>query len=220
MILRAAERDRGRAVAQREERYFLADKAFLDHDLGAGRAERAREHHVDGGLRVLDCLCDHDALAGREPVRLHDDRRTLFGYVAFRRLGGGETPVGGRGNAGATTEVLGEALGAFQPRGGFRRPERLDAGRFKVVDNAGRQRRLGPHDDEIDLVVAAECDHGPVVGGVNRHKLRLLRDAGIARRTPQPVDERAGGKLPGQRVFTAAAAEQKNIHSACRLWRS
>ena len=36
VVLRRSERDRGLAVAEREERGFLADKAILDHDFPAG----------------------------------------------------------------------------------------------------------------------------------------------------------------------------------------
>ena len=77
--------DRGLAVAQREERGLLADQEFLDHDLGAGRAEAAAEHHVDRGFGLGQRLRDHDALAGGEPVGLDDDRRALLAHVGLRR---------------------------------------------------------------------------------------------------------------------------------------
>ena len=51
VVLRRGERDRGLAVAQREERGLLAVEELLDHDLGAGRAQAAAEHHVDGRVR-------------------------------------------------------------------------------------------------------------------------------------------------------------------------
>ena len=73
-----AERERGLAVAQREERGLLADEKFLDHDLGAGLAQAAAEHHVDRGLGLGDRLGDDHALAGREPVGLDDDRRACW----------------------------------------------------------------------------------------------------------------------------------------------
>ena len=41
VVLRRAERQRVRAVAQREQADFLADQAFLDHHRGARLAERA-----------------------------------------------------------------------------------------------------------------------------------------------------------------------------------
>ena len=64
------------AVAQREQRDFLADQAFLDHHRRAGLAERALFHHgVDGGQRLGLGGGDHHALAGGEPIRLDHDRR-------------------------------------------------------------------------------------------------------------------------------------------------
>ena len=70
---------------EREEGGFLADEALLDHDLRAGRAEAAGEHHVDGGHAPPSTrLGDDDALAGGEPVGLHDDRRALLAHIGLR----------------------------------------------------------------------------------------------------------------------------------------
>ena len=41
-----------------------------------------------------------------------------------------------------SAEVLGEALGSFEPRGSRARPERLDAGGFQIVHNAGARAAL------------------------------------------------------------------------------
>ena len=70
------ERDRGLAVAQREEGGFLAVEEFLDHDFDAGLAQAAAEHHVDRRFGLGEGLRHHDALAGGEPVGLDHDRRT------------------------------------------------------------------------------------------------------------------------------------------------
>ena len=101
----------------------------------------------------------------------------------------------------------------------LRRAERLDAGRLQIVDDAGAQRRLRPDHDEIDLVRLAERDHRRVVGDVERHAFRLLRDAGVARRADQPVGERARRHLPGQRVLAPAGAEEKDVHAGNSLAR-
>ena len=50
VILRRGQRDRGLAVAQREEGGFLAVEEFLDDDFAAGFSEPAAEHHVDARL--------------------------------------------------------------------------------------------------------------------------------------------------------------------------
>ena len=85
VVLRGDERDRGLAVAQREERRLLAAQEFLDHDFGARLAETAAEHHVDRGFGFGQRLRHHHALAGREPVGLDDDRRALLAHIVLGR---------------------------------------------------------------------------------------------------------------------------------------
>ena len=60
---------------EREEARLLACHEFLDHDLGAGRAERAGEAGVDRRVGLVDGHRDDDALAGGEAVGLDHDRR-------------------------------------------------------------------------------------------------------------------------------------------------
>ena len=128
VVLRGRQRDRGLAVAQREERRLLAGEKFLHHDLGARFAQTAAEHHVDGGFGFVERLRHHHALAGREPIRLDDDRRALRAHIVLRRCRGGEALVSGSRNPVRLAQVLGEALGAFEPRGRLAWTERLDAG--------------------------------------------------------------------------------------------
>ena len=77
VVLGGGQRQRVRAVDQGEEARLLADQALLDHHLGAGRAERAREAGLDGGGGILARLGDDHALAGRQAVGLDDDRQRL-----------------------------------------------------------------------------------------------------------------------------------------------
>ena len=58
---------------------------LLDHHLGAGVAEAAAEHHVDRGFGLGDRLGDDHALAGREPVGLDHDRRSLLARISLGR---------------------------------------------------------------------------------------------------------------------------------------
>ena len=137
VVLRGDERDRGLAVAQREERRLLAAQEFLDHDLGARLAETAAEHHVDGGFGLGQRLRHDHALAGGEPVGLDDDRRALLAHIGLGGRGGGEALIGGGRDVVRPAQVLGEALGAFELRRRLARPERLDAGGGEIVDDAG-----------------------------------------------------------------------------------
>ena len=126
----AAERQRGLAVAQREQRDFLADQAFLDHHRVAGVAECAGLHHrVDRCERCVLGRGNHDALAGGEAVRLHHDGRATPTNELARGVGIIEAfPLRG-GDAGGVAQLLGEGLAAFElcrgvgrPNAGDRRP--------------------------------------------------------------------------------------------------
>jgi hypothetical protein len=51
-----------------------------------------------------------------------------------------------------------------------------------------------------------------VIGNVERHALGLPRNAGIARRAIDPLDQRARRDLPGERVLASAATDEENVH--------
>ena len=178
----------------------------------------AFEHHVDGGFGLGDVQSHDDAFARGEAIGLDDDGRALRARIGLGRRSGAEAFIGRGRDAVRLAQILGEALGAFEPRGRLGRAEGLDAGGFEVVDDAGAQRRLGPDHDEIDAVSAAKGDHSRMVGEIERDALRLLRDAGIAGRAEQPVGERARGHFPGQRVLAPAGAENEDVHAVGTLF--
>src|SRR5690606_542534 len=113
VILRRAEWQGGRAVAEAEEARFLAGQEFLHDDFGPRSAEGAAEAVVDRGERLVLRHRHRYALAGGEAVGLDDDRRALVADIGFRGVGGGESAEGGGRDIVARAEILGEALGAF-----------------------------------------------------------------------------------------------------------
>ena len=56
----------------------------------------------------------------------------------------------------------------FEPGGGLRRPEHLDAVGFEVVGKAGDERRLGADDDQADRVLEAEAGDRVVIANIER----------------------------------------------------
>ena len=48
--------------------------------------------------------------------------------------------------------------------------------------------------------------------GIERDQFGVAGDAGIAGRAVEPLDQRARGDLPGQRVLAAAGADKKDVH--------
>ena len=71
----------------------------------------------------------------------------------------------------------------------------------------------GPTTTRSIVLCLAEGDHRSVVGDVERDAFGLARDAGIARRAIEPIDQRACGDLPRQRVFASAGTEDENVHA-------
>jgi hypothetical protein len=89
-------------------------------------------------------VAHEDALPGREAVDLDDARRSGDRQL----LRGGHSCRG--------HHVLGERLRALDPSRGCARAEDSDAGVAELVGYAGDERRLGPDDDEVDLVLPAK----------------------------------------------------------------
>jgi len=140
VILRRDQRQRMRAIHQREEAELLAVEKFLDHDLRRGLAElRPLQHRVDLGLGFGEARADDDALAGGETVRLDDDRRGELVGESLRLGGIGEAGIARGRDAVFRGDVFHEALGAFK-LGGFRAgSEGGDAGGFEAVGQAFHQ---------------------------------------------------------------------------------
>ena len=86
--------------------------------------------------------------------------------------------------------------------GFFRWAEGLDSRSFEIVDDAGAKRGLGADHHQIDSLLLAEGDHRRMVGGIERHNLRLLRDPGIARRAIEPLHQRARRQRPAPVSYT------------------
>ena len=213
VVLRRNHRDRGLAVAQREERRLLAFQEFLDHHLGAGVAETSIEHHVDGGLRLRQGLRHHHAFAGRKPIGLDHDRRTLRLHISLGTCSILEALIGRSRDAVVPAQVLGETLGGFQLGGRPARPERLDPGGCEIVHNTLAHRAFRPNDDEIDVIRSAERDHRLMVTGIEGGKLGLAGDPGITWGAKKPLHQRTRGDFPGQRMLAPAGADEKDVHA-------
>ena len=187
----------------------------------------AAEHHVDRGFRLRDRLRDDDALAGREPVGLDDDRRALRAHVGLRGRGRGETLIGRGRNVVRPAQVLGEALGAFEPRRGLARAECLDAGGGEIVDDARHTSGAsGPTTTRSIVPRAAECDHRRMVGDVERDAVRLrarCRHCPARNRACRPADSpqssrRARARARRNRAGGCSSASHFNCQDVRRGW--
>ena len=66
-------------VGEAEDRQLLTREAVLDQYVVPCVAEFAVQHHLrQRRLGLIEALCNNDAFARCEPIRLDDDRRTMF----------------------------------------------------------------------------------------------------------------------------------------------
>jgi hypothetical protein len=124
---------------------------LLDHDAAPGLPERAIDQGApDRRLRLLAVVADRDALAGREPVRLDDQRIGLPGNVGERRRGVVERRVGRGRDALLPEKRLRVGLRPLQLRRRPPRPEDGDAPLDQPIRQAEGERQFGADDDEPD----------------------------------------------------------------------
>ena len=125
-----------------------------------------------------------------------------------------EGAVGGRRNAVAFHELLGEVLRTLDLRGGLARTEGLDAGFGEGVDDAVDERDLGADEDPVVIVVAHEIDER---GLVRRRELQcadavLELHARIAGGDGDLFDAAAAQQRVGDRVLARAGTDDQNLH--------
>jgi hypothetical protein len=196
-VLRRGERERPRAVGDREQRHLLALQQLFDEDIPSepcGSAERVVE--------LLLRVADEHALAGRQPVGLHDARRSRDR----------EAPRGRHG--GRLEHVLREGLRALDARRSEGGAERRDPTVPKRVDEPDDKRSLGADDDEVDPELTAEREQAFAILGAHRVALAEGRDPRVARGGVQLVDRRAPAELPGECVLAAAGPDDQHLHGS------
>ena len=176
-------------------------------------AEAARLEHVgERRARLALVLRDHDALAGREPVGL--DHRGVAGDRRHPLVDGPHHAVGAGRDAGRLHDLLREGLGALQPRRGRERAEAAHALRGERVRQARDERRLRPHDDEVDGRVARRAGQGGrVVSGRLEH-VGVAADARVAGRAQDLGRLRGAQQRADERVLAPARADDEDPHTA------
>ena len=207
VVLRGAEGQHVVAVAEEEERHLGAGEELLHEH------RPRRQIGVGVGERRLAVGRDDDALAGGEPVGLHDVRGAeLVERGLDLGAAGGAHRAAGR-HARGIHDPLRERLRALELRGGLARTEHRDAALAHRIGDACDQRRLGADDHEVDEVLVGERRDGGGVFDVEGDQLRVLPDAGVA----GGREDLVLGLLRPQReddgVLPRARAEDQDLHA-------
>ena len=182
-------------VTQREQRDLRAFEQLLDEHVAAEATGRKRR----AGIHVLVRAADEDALPGGEAVGLQD-----AGCARERQASPRSRPL-------PRQHVLRERLRALDSRRGRARPEDRDAEATQRIRETGDQRDLGADDDEVDLERAREPEQALGVLGTDGMTVRERRDAGVARRRVQLLEERRLRELPRERMLTTARADDERL---------
>ena len=203
------------AVRHNDETGLLALQELLDDHPMPGGTKGVTSQHVAHGFNGLGLGLRHDhPLARRESISLDHDRCPLRTDVRRSRLDLRERLIGSRGNMVPGHEILTEGFRTLKLRGGLRRAKTGKPGGAEGIHHPQHQRRFRADNRQADAFTLGKADEGIHIIGSNFNipQTRLQRRAGIAGRDKNGLDMRRLGCLPGQRMFTAAAADDENFH--------
>ena len=164
------------------------------------------------GDRGLAVVGHDDALASGQAVVLDDVRRAELVERGLG-LGAGLADQGASGgDAGGCHHLLGEGLGALEPRGLAGRAEAGDAARPDGVGDALDERCLRSDDDQVGAQPLGQSRDV-----VARHRVDRVEggdggDAGVAGGGVDLGDAGVQGQGAGERVLTSAGADHEGLH--------
>src|SRR6185369_9159137 len=213
MVLRGDEGNHASAVAHYKERQLFAIEAFLEDHSTSGIAQHGASQHFVGDLGGFFLrLGDDHAFARGETVGFDDNGRAkqIQGVLDFG--GAGADSVVRSGNAIPLHELFGESFTGLES-GGFGgwskyRPSPL----VELVDDTPGQRHLGTDDGQVGLQAIAQFYVAVDALAIHGNALGFITDAAVARSAIELGNPWRLSKLPNQRVFATATAEDKDFH--------
>ena len=110
--------------------------------------------------------------------------------------------------------LLGERLGALEPGGRGDRAEAAHALGGERVGEPGHERRLGPHDHEVDRGRAGGPGQRRDVVGRRVERPGVVPDARVAGRAEQLRGLRGARERADERVLAPARADDEDPHTA------
>ena len=200
-------------------------KQLLEHDRGARVAELALAHRCGRWRRSAssDGVGDDDALARREPVGLDDERAPRGPHVTLRGVGVVEDREAAVGIPWRSQKRFMKALDPSRRAAALRGAEGAEPRAVERVDEAERQRQLGPDDDEVGALGARRARRGPPTSSARTAALRptaavpalpgaVTTRCPAAARAPASACSRA--PPPTTTTLRAAAAHRRSLPTA------
>ncbi|MNX94714.1 hypothetical protein D3C86_1269600 [compost metagenome] len=209
------------AVHEGEDGGLGPPQPLFDDDAVSCHAVAPFEHAaIQRFERLFEGVGHHHALDVRQLVGLDDEPLGPPGMTDVgARLGGIlEERVGGRGDAVAAHERLGEGLAALDD--GRRRAgaEHWDAGFVKAVGQAVDERIRRPDDHQVDFEATGDRHQALEVVNLDAHVDAEGVGARVAGGTVDPLDARRSGEFPGERVFAPAPTHHEHPQRSGLEW--
>ena len=151
----------------------------------------------------------HHALAGSQPVRLDDDRRTLGIDVTVGFSGVGKSGKSRRRNLVPGHEALGKILGGFQLCRLAGRPENLQSSRAEKIDDTCRQRRSRANNGHGNAFALGKISQGCRIDKIHVFDPVLPQRTGISGCDMDFLHHRRFGQAPGQRMLTTPGTDDE-----------
>ena len=209
MVLGKRHRIDALAVHETQEGELGAGEEIFHHDPALAES-LVQQHAGECGLRFLQILGNHHALAGRQAVVFEDGRERTGRDIGKCFVVVRKSLIGGCGNAVFLHEPLGELLGALDGRSSLRVAEHREACGAEGVRQTGRQRRLRPDDRQVHGILNREVLQPLDISIFQGHVECLLTDAGIPGGAINLGDLRAPAQRIDNGVLTPAAAHDED----------
>ena len=149
-----------------------------------------------------------------QSIGFDNDGCALTIHVIMRGSGIAKGFETGRRNVVACHEPLGEILRTFQLGGRFGRAKDLQATLAKHIDDASSKRRLRTDYRQMDGILCGKVGQCMDVRNRQILEFRFAGGTGVTRCDIDFGDACSLRQLPGQRVFTAARADNENFHES------
>ena len=213
VVLRRGERDRVVAVAQ-ARRTRLPRRARNSSMTTRRRSPSPPPKIVSMAASAsASVVRDDHALAGGEAVGLDHDRRAVRAHIVLGRPRPPEALIGRGRDALARHRSLVKPFEPSSRAAALLGPNALMPAASRSSTMPAASGTSGPTTTKIDALAWQKAITARVVGEVERDAFGLPRDAGIAGRAIEPVDQRACRDFPGERVLASAGADEEDVQA-------
>ncbi len=196
-----------------EDTHLRAAEQLLDDDVRSRRTESLRfETFAERELGSVHAVADKHPFAERETVGLDHARSAVIGdeRTEARTVLDASGNPSCRRDAGVTHDLFGKCFRRLDARGSCGGTEHRDAACRARVGDTGSGSGVRSDDDEIDSALRGEPCDGSRVLDVERDVLGDTCSPPVARRDDDLEVGVVALAHPGQRVFTASAADDEN----------